>query len=342
MANVDASFVVTRPTRPYDPRKNTMLELHPKAAENLNQKAQEILSLVATLPKTTPKSGEYQAEYQTQTIDPKDIQSVGQVLSASYFGRPVEFHFRREDDWYGLFGESYECVTNLASLVMKSQDISAVAASETVLKIIGEWIESRFSNQIGCPDFSTYLLQTLNTKVEERQVLVPISGLSIQVPFAIGKVELIPLTKTFMEKWRESLVGVSNSADAASLFDRKMRQYQGYAAGRTTIIGDPEKCDELAFERVKEALAILRIFTPHASHPLDYSPIAIWGTAEPPHWSRQVSVRGSPTTFSESFVGLVTRPMVIEATLLLKMLGVGLDEIRVGASTSVGGFVIRC
>lgn len=306
-----------------------MLNLHPNAAENFNKKAQEILSLVTRLPsKARPNSGTFQPEYQTHKIDPVDIQSVDRVLSASYFGKPVGLQFRREHDWYGLSGESYELVANLADSVLKASSIAAVAAQTTILKIIGEWIESRTSGRPDCPDFSTHLLQTLNAKVEERQVLVPIAGLSIEVPFTVGKVELIPLTKEFMESWLNSLVGVSSSPDVACLFEKEMRQFQGYCAGRIVVVADPQKCDELAFHRVQEAIGILRVFTPHASHPLDYSPMAIWGTAEPPHWPRQVFVRGLPTTFSTSFVGTVPRPMVIDAAMQQKMLGVGLENLN--------------
>ena len=305
-----------------------MLELHPNAVENLDRKAQEILGLIQPITPQQMQSDSFQPEYDTHTIDNSKIVEVW-VRDTSYFGHPKGMRFRHDNVWYGIVGEPYGQVRDLLKSITKVVSISSIASSKTILRIIENWIEEKFTNVAEGDQFSAYLLSSLKSGIADRQILVPIAGLSIEVPFTIGKVDLIPLTRDFMAAWRRSLLQDRNDPEMEQWFERDFRQFQGFTAARTFITAEPEKSREVVFERIREALGVLRVFTPHASRSLDYSPIAMWGAEDASTWWCHTFVNGVPTLTSHHRIGFVTKSLVIDTKLLQTMFDVGLREMSV-------------
>lgn len=130
-----------------------------------------------------------------------------------------------------------------------------------------------------------------------------------------------------MADWKSTFVAGREGLEMDKHFEQQCRQFQGFAAGVTTIVGEPGFRRQTAFHRVQQAVSLLRVFTPHASNIRDHSPIAIWGQAPKKQWECFESLDGVATGHQQRLTGFQTTNMTFDNQLIDQMLPVGLKQI---------------
>ncbi|QOX79502.1 hypothetical protein FY034_11320 [Trichlorobacter lovleyi] len=71
-----------------------------------------------------------------------------------------------------------------------------------------------------------------------------------------------------------------NEDKIRKLFDKDMRDFQGYAAATLIVEADPSRAEEIALEETQKSLLILRLFSAAAFHPKITTKYNIWGSEQ--------------------------------------------------------------
>ena len=257
-----------------------MIKIHSDAAKNFNLKASDLLKKVkGGKPPESTQASFHPEVYIKGTITEKDI--VGDISSGMVngFGNKVAYFFQMNGQEVGIYNEDYKQVSILSEKIFQQKSISRYCSLETIKKLLCEWIKQKYSDPTFF-DFYNYLEKEINQSIKQFNVLIPITELSIQKTFKIGKIIFKPIIKELINSWELQLLQryQDKEADVKNLISKEFRPFQGYTAATISINAESERAKEIAYEETNKALNMLRIFSIAALHPKAYSPCAIWGS----------------------------------------------------------------
>ncbi|HEX8370739.1 MAG TPA: hypothetical protein VF604_19495 [Pyrinomonadaceae bacterium] len=236
-----------------------LLQIHPEAAVNFNQKAEGLVSKLEIDP--------YQAERHPRSsflpeINIREVKA-SNIVNTGYsddFGNEIAKIFKHETDFVGLFEDNYKDLVRLGEAIYKNKSIRDRVSLKLIVQLIFEWIEMKFK-QTASLTMVEYLIAECETKLREIEIWLPIAMLAIQSPFEVGKVVLKPITKEMLEVWFNHLRSDEGfRPESEARLEEWRSKFQGFAAATIKTLAEPIRASQIAIEEAERALSMLRFF----------------------------------------------------------------------------------
>ena len=240
------------------------ISLHPAAITAFNEKACSLLQLVKETPRPPSGPSSFPSEVHiAASISEQDIIGQPEESLTDYQGNTVARYFHAKDKRYGLEQESYERLRDLASSICAIRTIKDKLSTSYVEKELFKWIESSFADQTACPTFFDALTFAAGRDITKSTSWIPIANLEIEAPFPIGAVELRPISSSVIDAWEAETASIpaEHRANAAQLFAKIRKRFQGRAAVIIPLEAEPNRAYEVAVERAELATSLLAIFS---------------------------------------------------------------------------------
>lgn len=241
-----------------------IINIHPSAASNFNDKACGLIKLIEEFPKEEEKESLFPSElHVAASITEKDIIGDIEVATSDYRGNTIQRFFYFNERRFGLSDKNYNELRELAERIQSLPAVRSMLSLSFVEKKLFSWITYKYKG-INVPNlFIEYLDTKAQAVVKTITLWIPIANLEVQSAFTISKSEIRPFSKAVIDKWAikvETLAG-ENKDNALKLFEEIRKDYQGLAAVVTTITSDPEYAADYALEEAQKITAVLGIFS---------------------------------------------------------------------------------
>ena len=245
------------------------IKLPSQAEEYFNKQAEKLLSfLQPATPRTEPSKPKEQSSSShafAQTISKDDIIDLSIIGTVDGFGKELSKYFQTQQGIVGLEGDKYVRFKQLIEKLSNRAELKMLLSEEFIKASLFEWFEKRYKGEL---NQSTSFIDTLEERaakeVKAYKISIPISYLSVEKPFSVGKVLFDFNTKEFFDRielrLREKTKGERSGLDEGIRHLRK--RYQGAVFSSLSVHAEKGKGIEIAKEETENALMILRLFSP--------------------------------------------------------------------------------
>ncbi len=261
-----------------------MLDIHPKATENFNQKADQILAFIRDIEPSDVHSPSFDTE--THSAIQIDVSIILNTPKYSIVKDIKDYTIRlylNSELSIGLLEDGCLKLRKLIEDLYKIKDIKCKVSIKTLETILCSWITAKFHAPSHC-EFCEFLKNYLEKIIGDYEIVIPINFLQIEKSFALGNVNFRPFSKTSIDELESRAVTQAQDSPqqdlVRKLFDQQnIRQFQGYAVATILLQAEPARAYEIAIEETNTALSMLRIFSSSTREPLSYYPAAVWGSS---------------------------------------------------------------
>lgn len=263
-----------------------MLDIHPKAAENFNEKADQLFNFVEDVKPS---------DLQFPSFNPgthSAIQVDKSVILNTPLHRVTDINdcttrlYLNSELSIGILEDGCSELTKLVENLFRVKDINRKVSIKTLDSILCTWIRDKFYDPSHC-NFLEFLKVHLAELICEYEIVIPITFLHIEKSFIIGNINFKPFSKETIDEIEsratEQVKDLKQKDLAKKFFDQKIREFQGHAVASILIQAEPARAYEIAIEETNVALSMLRIFSTSTREPLLYYPCAVWGSSNINH-----------------------------------------------------------
>jgi len=238
------------------------LAIHPEAAERVRELVANTMAKVSTQGKQPQVAAPaYQPEYYVAgRIAEKDV--IGGIVrtQTDRFGNEVGRALGDDEGEVHLHGDAHETFARACDVIWKQKSVRHAISIQTVRNLVFDWVcnAHRGSTTKSVVEF---VLGKCEELIDEWEVILPIAGLHVEAPFAIGRVGFKDLSKAECAQFRQASLSRegANLSVLERLHDKLERDYQGKATARVTLQAEREFAIEQAFGQSELALAALRL-----------------------------------------------------------------------------------
>lgn len=226
----------------------------------------------------------------SEHLTEKDIigfTSMGYVDNLS--GRQVARYFIADNKPIGLDQKSYAEFDKFIEGIYRKIEINSLLSKSFIHDCVFEWFEKKYKGTLpGDINLISFLKEKAEGSIKKYKVSLPISFLSIQSHFKIGKVLFDYLKKDFCDKYindvKSKVIGQDKlDEDKFKMFETRFRKkYQGTVFASIAIEAERQRCIEIAKLQVEKALTVLRFFSPSTFLPEIPCYFGIMGRADIP------------------------------------------------------------
>lgn len=245
-----------------------MIEIHPKARENYNIKAEELLSLVKEIKidESNKKPASNSELYTSAIITDKDI--IGEI-KFSYrngFGEDKGRAFHQGKQRFGIIDKNYEIFSVFARNIYSYKSINEVVSLKYIKENLFDWIKATYLEGMKL-NYCDYLVKGIEENINDYVIWVPVPFTIISKPFRIGKIFFQTLTEKNIDEWFnfKTMSDVEDPIQSQNIEKLKLQikeDFQGYAVGIFKCKAEASRAEELAFENISNSLSMLRVFSP--------------------------------------------------------------------------------
>lgn len=249
------------------------INLPQQAINYYNQKADELLLKLepfkeASSPDIIPSS---KSHLYSQTIDAKDIDNLS-ISTIDGLGNIKSEYFDTSKGQVGLSEKNYEECRKIVEELSRKKGLRDRVSYEFVHDTIFTWFSEKYSGHIKQDiQFLSYLSEKMSEVIDEYKIAIPISFLTIQNPFRIGKIVIDFLRNSLFDEYeKKSLESAKdeNEMDKIKQGILKIRKkYQGKACATITLKAEKNKAIEIAKIETDNSLSVLQFFSPSALIP---------------------------------------------------------------------------
>jgi hypothetical protein len=249
-------------------------ELNSDAINYFNTKAEELLYLLKPLKnkERERKVDSSLSHTYSEIIDDEKIISFGNLKMQDGFGNVLARFFHYEKTQIGLDNEDYRNYLKFTEQLLKKNIIRKFLSPDFVEDVSFKWFEKRYKGEIKQETgFITFFESESRNCIKNYKISIPLSYVSIQEPFVLGKVQYEFLKKDFFdemlshhfEKLHKSL---SKEEIEKSIFKLR-KEYQGNVFATFNIEAEKEKAIEIALETIDIHIKLFKCFSPTAFIP---------------------------------------------------------------------------
>ena len=244
-----------------------ILNIHPAAEKNFNDKASSLLDSVSLFQPPAPTKSGFPSELHiAATLTEKDLACEVDELDVSstdYKGEIVARYFIYENCKYGIDGSNYQALSKIAEQVQLLPPIKDKLSKSFIETILFSWIKAQYKKTDTKKTFILYLDEEASKAIETRGYWIPIANLEVEVPFPVSKSEIRPLSKAVIDNWEARLSPTSHEhGDMLNKYFTQIRKdYQGLAAVYSVIEAEPDHAFSCAIREAQEVTSILGIFS---------------------------------------------------------------------------------
>jgi hypothetical protein len=244
------------------------LEINHQGAEAFNKQAAQLLTALVSMPRPTGHIDPDKFDFHIATVIPEqDLQEISSSHTDALGQEDARF-FCDAGQLVGLAGEGFKNLIRLSEGMQRAIRPRDTVSVECLTELIFEWVKGKYQEK-NLPLMTEYVLGACECRIEEIEILIPISSLRIQSPFSIGRVIFAPLTRQVIDGWQAQFTSHKPefAESVEKLTNRWRKEMQGYAAAAVKIEAEPIRASQVAFEEAEKAVSILRFFSQANFHP---------------------------------------------------------------------------
>jgi len=244
-----------------------------QAIDYYNQKTDELLLKLEPIkegssPDKTPSS---KSHLFSRTIDAKDINNLS-ISSVDGFGNIRSQYFDTSNGQVGLCDNNYDACRKIVEELSQKKGICEIVSYDFIHDIIFQWFSEKYNGKIKQEiKFLHYLSEEIPGVISEYKVAFPISFLTIENPFKIGKVRIDILRKNIFDEYEKKSLESVNDENEIILVKNGMikirKKYQGLVCATIKVKAEKTKAINVAKLEVENSLTILKFFSPSAFLP---------------------------------------------------------------------------
>jgi hypothetical protein len=114
-------------------------------------------------------------------------------------------------------------------------------------------------------EMTDFFVKKCIEEIKPFEIWVPIAHTVVEEEISIGIVIIKNLTVEVFNKWEEELLNISkyenHSASIKKFIEKERKDKQGRSVGVVKIEAEQNRAEKIAFEKVEEALSILRLYS---------------------------------------------------------------------------------
>jgi len=200
------------------------------------------------------------------------VTSVGYVDRLS--GRQIARYFIVDNMPIGLDQKSYAEFDRFIDKLYQKKEINSLLSKSFIHDCAFKWFENKYTGtlQEGL-DLISFLKGKGEESIKKYKISLPISFLSIEKPFNVGKVLFDYFKKDFCDKYINNVRLKANEQNKFDenkfkIFETNFRKkYQGTVFASIIVEAEQQRCVEIAKVQIEKALTVLRFFSPSAFVP---------------------------------------------------------------------------
>ncbi len=258
-----------------------IIDLHPDASKNFDNKANALLLELTSAPKTLYNMAECTSKpdiFVSAHLSEKDV--IGEVESSQVdgFGNEVSKYFDAGDVLIGLKEDSYLKLKRLAEDMQRTKALTDRVSITFLIKNIFDWMRKKYKNCISL-SMSEFVLKRCEEEINEFEVWIPVAQLHINSEIKLGKIMFKTITRDLIDSWSAAYKS-KNPAHIVNIeryFDEKRKKIQGYATATIKLCAEPNRAWEIAREESEKAISLLRVFSPACFIPQAVSYCTMYG-----------------------------------------------------------------
>lgn len=242
------------------------IDLPQQAIDHYNHKADELLFQLEILkPASSPDTiSSSNSHLYTQTVEAKDIANLS-ISSIDGFGDMKSKYFHTAKGQVGLDGNNYEECRKIIEELSWKNGIKEIVSYDYIHACIFEWFSKKYTGEIKqSTQFLSYLATSLDEVIKEYKIAIPISFLSIEKGFNIGKIEFDFFKENLFDEYEENFINNATNENEIKMMKQAIinlrKKYQGKVSANITLIAEQNKAIEIAKEETENSLTILKIF----------------------------------------------------------------------------------
>lgn len=256
------------------------IAIHPDAKERFDTDATALLAYVAERPQPRPVPPAFPDDIDAPEIPDEDVKDLRSEIRDES-GQIVERRFTASERSYALSRDGCTAMDTLAQRLCRNRDLSSLVSRAFVENTILSWV----IHKVETPSIGLTFFEFFSRRAEEAiktfTVWTPIANLIVQTPIRFGSSTIQTLPATTVQQWEAnslSKIDDVNREFVAGYFAKVKKFFQGYAAFVSTVLAEPSRVEEYAYEEADRALALLGVFSGAALHPNAKCPFSMRGT----------------------------------------------------------------
>ena len=260
--------------------------------------AQELVDTIEQMTLTVLKSTGFTGSRPAPVITGEDVVGDPVMRREDASGRPVVVFDWKGGSW-GMTHASYRRVHDLADLVRSEDWGRAGLGPKFIEEQFLNWARQKRRKETD-KSFSAALKSAADTAVKPFEVWAPVAHLEVQTAFDFGPVQIRPINRAFLAELRAALPELTeNKAKSAvdDYFKRLEKKVLGFAAVVVSVSADHEYASEQGLEIARDAVNLLRIYSPGAPFAERLCPTALLGADYVPKY--EVLTRSGSDFYSQ-------------------------------------------
>lgn len=244
-----------------------------QAIDYYNQKADELLLKLEPIKRglSTGRTPSSTSHLYSQTIDAKDIKNLS-ISSVDGFGNVKSKYFDTSNGQVGLCNNNYDACRKIVEELSQKKGLCEIVSYEFLHDTIFRWFSEKYKGKIKQEiKFLHYLSEEIPGIISEYMVAFPISFMTIENPFKVGKVRIDILRKNIFDEYEKKSLESVNDENEINLIKNGIikirKKYQGKVCATIKVKAEKNKAIDTAKLEVENALTILKFFSPSAFLP---------------------------------------------------------------------------
>ena len=212
------------------------------------------------------------------TLNADDTIGTPLFITQDIDGEPVHVFLRKEGNLFGLSSDDWLAGELIQDRLREVPWIRERISRTFIESALMTWAQSHFFQSEG-ETFSRNFVEKCRAEVAVVHVWVPVVHLEIERSMTFGSVKISPISKHQIDEFEAIVASLSpdRQESVEQLFASIRRDFQGFAAMVLTVEAEPVVAEERALVMARDAVSLLRFFSPAAPYAEALCPVAVAG-----------------------------------------------------------------
>lgn len=234
------------------------------------------------------------------TLNADDAIGTPLFITQDICGESVHIFLKNKENLFGLASDDWFAGELIKDRLCEVPWIKERISRKFIENLLITWAQINFSHpKVGT--FSCAFLEKCRAEVSVVNVWVPVAHLEIETSITFGCVKISPISAHQIDEFEATAASLSpdRKESRKQLFSSIRREFQGFAAIVLTVEAEPVVAEERALVMARDAVNLLRFFSPAAPYAEALCPMAIAGLDLVPS-SKAITVSERRFSFSAS------------------------------------------
>jgi hypothetical protein len=242
-----------------------MFEIHSSAQNNFDYKAEQIMDLLAEVPREPERGRKFNSDvHVAATITDNEIIGPLKEAVSDYKGNTVGRFFSFDKKRYGLVNLAHEELVELAEAIQRLPTFREKLSQNFVEESMFSWLEKKFTIKCTNKSFIEALIEEASAVVKPITVSVPLANTVVEVPFTFCGAVIKNIEKSMVDEMAESsqsIVNEENRKHSEKFIEDFRGKYQGYAVIELELECEPGYANEFSLSTASKITDLLGIYS---------------------------------------------------------------------------------